>query len=44
LEHQPPQIRSELKRGNFEILKVDNLANLAADEVLKVMIKILNKK
>ena len=36
-------IRSELKRGKFEILKVDNLADLAADEVLEVMIKILNK-
>jgi len=36
-------IRSELKRGNFEILKVDNLADLTADEVLEVMIKILNK-
>jgi len=37
-------IRSELKRGKFEILKVDNLENLTADEVLKEMIKILNKK
>ena len=37
-------IRSELKRGKFEILKVDNLEDLAADEVLEVMIKILNKK
>ena len=36
-------VRSELKRGKFEILKVDNLENLAADEVLGVMIKILNK-
>ena len=36
-------IRSELRRGKFEILKVDNLANLAADEVLEIMIKILNK-
>jgi ADP-heptose:LPS heptosyltransferase len=37
-------IRSELKRGKFEILKVENLADLTAYEVLKVMIKILNKK
>jgi ADP-heptose:LPS heptosyltransferase len=36
-------IRSELKRGKFEILKVANLADLAADEVLEIMIKILNK-
>jgi ADP-heptose:LPS heptosyltransferase len=36
-------IRSELKRGKFEILKVDNLENLAAEEVLEIMIKILNK-
>jgi len=36
--------RSELKRGKFEILKVDNLENLTADEVLKETIKILNKK
>ena len=36
-------IRSELKRGKFEILKVNNLADLTADEVLEVMIKILNK-
>jgi ADP-heptose:LPS heptosyltransferase len=36
-------IRSELRRGKFEILKVDNLADLAADEVLEIMIKILNK-
>jgi len=36
--------RSELKRGKFEIIKVDNLENLTADEVLKAMIKILNKK
>ena len=36
-------IRSELKRGKFEILKVDNLAELTADEVLEVMTKILNK-
>ena len=37
-------VRSELKRGKFEILKVDNLENLSADEVLGEMIKILNKK
>ena len=37
-------VRSELKRGKFEILKVDNLENLTAAEVLKAMIKILNKK
>jgi len=36
-------IRSELKRGKFEILKVDNLADLTADKVFEVMIKILNK-
>ena len=36
-------IRSELKRGKFEILKVDNLAELTANEVLEVMMKILNK-
>ena len=36
-------VRSELKREKFEILKVDNLKNLAADEVLGVMTKILNK-
>ena len=37
-------IRSSLKRGKFGILKVDNLENLTAEEVLKEMIKILNKK
>ena len=37
-------IRSELKRGKFEILKVDNLADLTANKILEVMIKILNKK
>ena len=37
-------IRSELKKGKFEILKVDDLEKLSADEVLKVMVKILNKK
>lgn len=37
-------VRSELKRGKFEILQVDNLENLTAAEVLKVIIKILNKK
>ena len=37
-------VRSELKRGKFEILKVDDLEKLSADEVLKAIIKILNKK
>jgi len=36
-------IRSELKRGKFEILKVDNLADLTANKILEIMIKILNK-
>ena len=36
-------IRSELKRGKFEILKVDNLADLTANKILEAMIKILNK-
>lgn len=36
-------VRSELKRGKFEILKVNNLENLTADEVLGIMIKILQK-
>ena len=36
-------IRSELKRGKFEILKVDNLADLTANKILETMIKILNK-
>jgi len=37
-------IRSELKRGRFEILKVRDLNNLTADEVFKKMMEILNKK
>ena len=37
-------VRSELEREEFEILKVGNLENLTAAEVLKAMIKILNKK
>ena len=37
-------VRSELKRGKFKILKVDNLADLSANKILEVMIKILNKK
>ena len=36
-------VRSELKRGKFEILKVDDLAELTADHVLGIMMKILNK-
>ena len=36
--------RSELKRGKFQILKVDDLKNLTANEVLEVMKKMLNKK
>ena len=36
-------IRSELKRGKFEILKVDNLADLTANKILDAMTKILNK-
>jgi len=37
-------VRSELKRGKFKILKVDNLADLSANKILEVMVKILNKK
>jgi len=37
-------VRSELERGKFEILKVDNLENLSAASVLKASIKILSKK
>ena len=37
-------VRSELEREEFKILKVGNLEDLTADEVLKAMIKILNKK
>ena len=36
-------IRSELKRGKFEILKVDNFADLTTNKILEAMIKILNK-
>ena len=34
--------RSELKRGNFEILEVKDLKLLSADEVLKKIMKVLN--
>ena len=37
-------IRSELKRGRFEIFKVRDLNNLTADEIFKKIMAILNKK